>query len=319
MGLLGLAVARAQVIPTDSLVVHYQFDGNLDDASGNNYHLTSINSLNYATVGQSPSDKSVLLGSGDRLYFDYSSAHTHFRNQEYSCMVRVRFKDFDNTYVNFMENGPSNKTTAYFRLLNAGGFTVRLQAGHYMPDVSGGSNSEPYAELDKDTWYTLATTTWLADATNVRVTAIYINGTQISQDTSFGWHLINFDPSYTLFNVAARDGASNFGISGEMNDFTYYNRALDSNEVISYHRFFEGPGLSIEEHSSLTLYPNPTSDKIRFQASSESGITLYDATGQTVYRGLTEMGQNTLDVSFLPSGIYFLQTDLGERAKFIKN
>ncbi len=65
--------------------------------------------------------------------------------------------------------------------------------------------------------------------------------------------------------------------------------------------------------SSLALFPNPASDKIQI-TSSEGNISISDPLGRSY--AVKQTG-NTLDISSLPSGVYFVSDGI-TRTKFVK-
>lgn len=73
-----------------------------------------------------------------------------------------------------------------------------------------------------------------------------------------------------------------------------------------------------QSSSAIRVYPNPCSDFIRVIALTpvESQIRIYSFTGQLAYQGINPP-DNTIDISHLAAGIYFIQIN-GETIKFIK-
>jgi hypothetical protein len=87
--------------------------------------------------------------------------------------------------------------------------------------------------------------------------------------------------------------------------------------------FEEGVGIEElrVENGALRVYPNPTREELRIETSDMrlSDITIYDMMGRMQKIGQSEIGQSeiVLDVSHLPTGIYFLR--VGEKTvKFVK-
>jgi hypothetical protein len=56
------------------------------------------------------------------------------------------------------------------------------------------------------------------------------------------------------------------------------------------------------------LFPQPAKDQVRFWSHSNEVIALMNAQGQTVMQHTANIGINTLDISSLSDGIYFLQS-----------
>jgi len=82
-------------------------------------------------------------------------------------------------------------------------------------------------------------------------------------------------------------------------------------------REYINPNLSIGENNwlekAISLYPNPATELINITASEGvevRSITLYSALGQRI---MDVEGANSIDVSLLPSGVYYMtiETDHG--------
>ena len=108
----------------------------------------------------------------------------------------------------------------------------------------------------------------------------------------------------------------------ELNQFT--NRSADS---ITF--YYSAHPISIDEipniSSEVTLFPNPAQDQliIKFQTSFEKQIpySLYDATGKEILIGYFSDVVETLDLSRMSSGFYFIKMGLhteNKTYKFIK-
>lgn len=108
----------------------------------------------------------------------------------------------------------------------------------------------------------------------------------------------------------------------ELNQFT--NRSADS---ITF--YYSTHPISIDEipniSSEVTLFPNPAQDQliIKFQTSFEKQIpySLYDATGKEILIGYFSDVVETLDLSRMSSGFYFIKMGLhteNKTYKFIK-
>src|SRR5690606_3425724 len=80
-----------------------------------------------------------------------------------------------------------------------------------------------------------------------------------------------------------------------------------------------------ELHKSITaVYPNPANDLLHIDISNTANtaegtnITIVDITGKTIATHQIQMGSNTIDISKLSSGTYFIKTEQGSSVKFIK-
>jgi hypothetical protein len=81
-----------------------------------------------------------------------------------------------------------------------------------------------------------------------------------------------------------------------------------TDEILSRRRVTSVNDNPVSE-SSLTVYPNPATDKIQvsLRGNAPSEITITDMTGRTVAQGNTA----TLDVSGLSTGMYMLTARYG--------
>ena len=58
---------------------------------------------------------------------------------------------------------------------------------------------------------------------------------------------------------------------------------------------------------SFRCYPNPVGNELHVEASEPLAYTLYDLTGRAVASGRLRQGDNTVDTSALPQGLYMLR------------
>lgn len=83
--------------------------------------------------------------------------------------------------------------------------------------------------------------------------------------------------------------------------------------------------LSIEDNqkqSIVELFPNPVQEQLNIELkdiSTPLNVRITNVMGETVATLDATMGNNTIDVSRLNSGVYFLQTENGISIKFVKN
>lgn len=75
-------------------------------------------------------------------------------------------------------------------------------------------------------------------------------------------------------------------------------------------------GLSNNVFKSFSVYPNPTSGRLNLSGSDIQSAEIFDITGKLL---VTNKQQNTIDVSSLVSGVYFVKVNNSKAVKFIKN
>lgn len=66
-------------------------------------------------------------------------------------------------------------------------------------------------------------------------------------------------------------------------------------------------GIDDVEDSDFRLYPNPASTTVTIETDRPASLTLTDATGRECGRWKVESGKNTIDISSLPAGVYFVR------------
>ena len=72
----------------------------------------------------------------------------------------------------------------------------------------------------------------------------------------------------------------------------------------------------VSHNTHMTVYPNPAVDRLNVTLSNNTTMTVYNITGQAVMNVEGHVGANTLDISSLTSGIYFISAG-NDTQKFI--
>ncbi len=71
------------------------------------------------------------------------------------------------------------------------------------------------------------------------------------------------------------------------------------------------------DSNSIIVYPNPAIDKIQVRGPENNSYTICDSTGAIKYRGIIT-SHNTIDLSSLESGLFFIYFENGMASKFVK-
>lgn len=130
----------------------------------------------------------------------------------------------------------------------------------------------------------------------------------------YSWHYITNQWQLTAANVEHCDGISSaIGnhpsvIAGNTIYFCPWT-SYPSQEIFN-------PVLSIEELKSniqITIYPNPSSDKIFFEweSSNDLLIKIYNAIGQHIFTTKLSKKNNDINVSNFSNGLYFINVTDG--------
>lgn len=80
------------------------------------------------------------------------------------------------------------------------------------------------------------------------------------------------------------------------------------------------PDLGIQTNDFLvTVYPNPVKEELYIYTQVTSSFSILDIIGNTLFLSDLKQGNNSIDVSTFPRGIYFIQTNTGSKVKFVKD
>ena len=121
----------------------------------------------------------------------------------------------------------------------------------------------------------------------------------------------------TLVVACQMDGEPDsylIGSGGDATDDDNYYQALtfDLLELFGY----DGVEEQVTPNTQMTVYPNPATDQLGITLSRNSDIVIYNIMGQVVMTAEGHIGGNTLDISNLTSGIYFVNAGTNTQ-KFI--
>jgi hypothetical protein len=73
---------------------------------------------------------------------------------------------------------------------------------------------------------------------------------------------------------------------------------------------------TVSNDAQISVYPNPASGQVSVTLNNNAEVTVYNIMGQTVMTVEGHAGVNTLDISNLTSGIYFINAG-NDTQKFV--
>ncbi len=276
-------------IPTSGLVAEYPFSGNTNDISGNNYNGTNNGAT--LTTDRFGNSNAAYNFNGSSFISVPSVAATG--NTARSIFSWVKFSG--STSMAIVATGDTTSTgTAFNLIVNYGTATLGVM----------GYNNDFYpaagATINNSQWHLVGTV--YDGAGNIKT---YVDATLDQSGTI---------PSYTTTGQRNFIGKSNHDVlypaffNGDIDDILIYNRALTQTEI---NDIFCNSGITTGTNNNLTstsnqinIFPNPTADKIFITGLSTGTVTLYNSFGQLIFK--TAM-TNTIDISTLPTGIYFVR------------
>lgn len=117
---------------------------------------------------------------------------------------------------------------------------------------------------------------------------------------------------HVIINMGIVSDAGGPSGSLKVNESTVFPSSFD----IDYVKVWE------RQNTSITIHPNPTKGKVTVSCSSEiSAIELSSAAGQKISSNRVDLKNSSVNLSGLPSGIYFLLIELDgfyKRSKIVK-
>ena len=290
-------------VPSSGLVGWWPFTGNAIDSSGNGNNGTVTGAT--LTTDRFGNANSAYYFPGD-INNKISVTHNSTLNFTNEFTVSVWAK-FDQTWVYHEEDlvyktpnpHSSDKGWTVWAIENSG-----YSIGGF---IGAPSNTGFYAQYygisftDIDIW------SHIVFVYSNYISKVYFNGNLVLTGTNPLTCDIN-TTSDLFFGGSANpvSGANNRNID----DIGIWNRALDSCEVKDLYFASLGNciGVGINEVSQsniFTVYPNPTNSALTINTSvNYSSIQIVNTLGQLVF---TKEKSTSLNVSSLPSGIYFIQ------------
>ena len=141
------------------------------------------------------------------------------------------------------------------------------------------------------------------------------------QYTEFVYPQAAIDPiNNQLVVVVQADGEPDsflIGTGGDTDQFDNLFTALtfDLNDLFGYDGIGEGPMMN---NTTLSVYPNPVSERLTVTLNQEDEVVIYNMMGQTVSSFQGHTGINTVDVSNMSSGIYFISAGSATQKFIVK-
>ncbi|MCO5259423.1 MAG: T9SS type A sorting domain-containing protein [Crocinitomicaceae bacterium] len=307
-----IAITANAQAPTNGLVVHYKFDQNLNDNSGNGYHATAINTPSYTDVSSELEGGGHAINTNEAggVYYDYASNMSEFQLQDFTYSVWVKVTGWaGNPYINFIENGEPTGNHVFIRYYDG-----YFDFGYYKAGGNTHMSSIPLSTFF-NTWHLLTLTSEMVNGE--RIMKFYQNDELKSSYTYATQVEIQYDNNYSKFNIGRREGFPEFTPIGLINDTYVYNRPLTAEEVT---QIFAEKKLGINESANpniFEVYPNPATTELKIVAKKQTSISVLNTIGVVVATQNIVEGNNTIDVRNLTNGIYFIQTADGSTIKFV--
>ena len=323
-----MLVAQA---PTDNLVAHFDFE------SITNNNISSASGSGSANVGTLNNVTPVTENGNTVLDFDSSSTPSYVRfdqsnsgefrfAEDYALSMALWLKPTllnagdqvllsinkdDGSTRHYIELRGSNTFNVFFNTKDYEG-TDAWQSVFLAADLQGSFLTND----DMNNWIHFAFT---YDGTDIK---LYINGSLVREKTLTvarqNTGLVHFNDAALHFGGVWGEtpGTISEAFTGSIDDVYLYEDALTATEVAN---LYSGSTLSINDldnNEKFNVYPIPVYNNLNITGLSKPVTYLISSIeGKTIKNGVF---QESIDVSDLKSGLYFLQVDTKDPIKFFK-
>lgn len=305
--LLSVSCSFSQSL-TDSLLMHFPFEGNMNDVGPNGF-----NGVGNATLTM---DRNSVVN--EAYYFNGTNSYIDLANNP---ILKPQLPVSIAMWVKFDNNDPANSavfTTDFGENTHAGVHISRSATGQLGVNIGDNGNNtssttrrSKYGStiLQANVWYHIAVV--VNDLTDME---IYINC--VNDGGTYSGSGGQLDYTSTPGSIGRKDanmsGPANY-FKGSVDEIMYWNRALTTADidVICEDRLGNE---SIENPiNAITMYPNPASNKLSFSnIPDELNLTYSIIDGQGKIIKSDRLTKSFIDITNLSSGMYYLQLTTDE-------
>jgi hypothetical protein len=297
----------------NNLLIHYKFDGNADDFSGNNYNGT-VNATLTTDRNGNPNGAFHFDGVSEFITFPNVTQLKPQLPVTYSFWAKL-----DDTYATktvFVTNcfSINNHSGVWMNGSGSGKLAINFGAASGSTSDDNLRNKVGTTTLQTGIWYHFVGICRSATDMDLYINCLNDGGTY----NGYGG---NVNYTNDAGNIGRKDVATQlpYYFKGSMDEFMYWDRALTPDEI---NMVCNGrTSLDENDFSHVSIYPNPTNSflHIKNHLDEFNYYRIYSLTGQIITEGnfIEE-----IDVNYFSSGSYILElfTDTKSfKKKFIKN
>lgn len=296
-----VAFAKAQM-PSDSLMFWMPYDGNPNDTSVHQLPVLYNSNTSYVDdrFGRSNSaiyfDGNAFVQMDDSSYLDYSV------DEEFSAGLWVKVELDQPTYTQnaiFSIDSDCSDFRYSFQLIDSDKFLFANAGSAITGDHGCWNFYERSCSFEE--WVHLAV------VGNHTMYKMYVNGalvqTVVLNSISYAYH-----PSQMMIGAWRSRGSTstNGYFRGAVDDVFAFNRALTDDEVYDIYNYTPVSTQSVNS-SSLTYFPNPSSDNVTFSFPNNTGTMIVtNLLGEEVYNEIVNTDRIQLNVNGWTRGLYLV-------------
>ncbi|NMH28853.1 LamG-like jellyroll fold domain-containing protein [Flavobacterium silvaticum] len=297
--LLSLCCAPTLVAQED-LILHYTFDGNANDSSGNNNNGTVHNAT--LTEDRNGNPNGAYDFNGVDSYIDFpasASLDEIYTSEEVTIAAWINIRNWYQGWNVFPIIEQYNPLTDYGSLVleaNWASGGILFTSG-YNYEIVGANYT-----WDFNAWHHVAVTYKKTES----IVNFYVDGNLVGSSS----YSQDFSPdSENLYAIGRSLSGPDEYTDGKIDEISVYKRAMTSEEI--------GDILAVSQNQipTLKMYPNPATAVVNIENYASPDINIYSAEGRLVFSG--SISNNKVNVDQLTPGFYFLNVD-GKSLKFIK-
>lgn len=221
--------------PSNGLQLYCTFDGNTTDFSGND-HEVSTSGTDYLTRFANSLGDSVIRntpGETNNTFLNYTGSESDFETQDFTIVANYDAMSIGQTYANLYELGASNGVQVYFRI-RYNGSSYYLEAGHYNETTQTGNHAQVTINSLVSNYHRFTFASSYDSNNLTRTITLYYDGNVLHTETYNLNTLIDFNSATKNIQILGRNGNQALSAPGKMDDFLFYNRTLDANEIMEF-------------------------------------------------------------------------------------
>ena len=284
----------------NNLLIFYPFDGNSNDASGNDYHGQDFG-VTY-TSDRFGNPNSACYFNGINSYINFPNLNTLKPNLpvSFSFWIKYDSSSFQNQVVfntSYEENRSSS--VVFNSESSTNKYVVNYADGTYSYSPATRRSYASNSVIDINNWHNIVIVVNGASNMKIYVDCVETSGTYSGSGGGLAYStqpgcLGRHDRSLTL-------PADYF--KGSIDEFRYWNRALSQNDVTLLCQTLNNDSYLADK---INVFPVPSKNILYISSNSidikEVGI--YNSLGQEVYKSKFN---SSIDITILKAGVYILK------------
>ncbi|WP_188406840.1 LamG-like jellyroll fold domain-containing protein [Psychroflexus salis] len=282
------------------LVVHYRFDNNFEDSSGNSFHATNQGSI--LSEDRHGNSNSAVYFNGIDSYIDLPNEDDLKPNMPFTISFWIKYAsdDYQNQEVFELSYEENRNSGVYFNSeIGTNNLAINIANGAYNYVSFARKSFVSSNSIELNTWKNISVV-----VNNPSDMKIYSDCNETGGNYSGTANNLVYSNTIGVLGKRQRDLNSNPNFfNGYIDDFKIWDRALNPEEISSLCK-----NLSNNQFDNfgekLTIYPNPSDGKLFLKTKIDfTKIIIFNQIGSKI---LTLNYQNEVNLNSLDNGIYFL-------------